>query len=314
MKHQPTLLLLLLSSLAFSQSREEIMDYSLKPVKTGGYYYVKTEKTDSGFHRLAWYLSQRSLYMEGWYKDENCQTEQGTFKWYYTNGYLKETGNYANGKKEGVWMRFDEQGQLSDSLNYSSGFRKGIGYSWNKNGYLSDSTNFDGAGNGVEVRWFDDGTLSAAGYWKQDTLKSGRWKYYHRNGQVMATEDYDGGGKLTRCNCYDEKGVELDTALCREKEAVVNAQQWRRFLERSLQSLVEQKAKEGISGNFTVAVRFIVNQDGHVSDVKALTNYGHGIEEGVVAIFKNAPLWTPGRVYGRNVRSYHTQPVTFVIQ
>jgi antitoxin component YwqK of YwqJK toxin-antitoxin module len=166
----------------------------------------------------------------------------------------------------------------------------------------------------VEVSWHDDGAPSAAGYWKQDTIKRGRWKYYHRNGELKATEEYDDQGRITVCNCFDEKGAALDTALCREKEAKVDKQRWRRFMETSLQPLVEQKAKEGLAGSFTVAVRFVVDLDGRISDVKALTNYGYGIEEGVVAIFKNAPLWTPGSVHGKKVRSYHTQPVSFVIR
>lgn len=310
----PILLLLLFSAYtAFSQSRTEVFDYSFKPVKAGGYYIVQTEKTDSLYWRKAWFLAQKTLYMEGGYLDEACTIPQGTFKWFHPNRYLKETGHYVNGKKDGAWMRFDEEGRLTDSLNYAMDRKTGTSLSWHKNDYLSDSSTFDGAGNGVEVRWYDDGTPSAAGYWTRDTVKRGRWNYYHRNGMIQATEDYDEDGKLAVCHCYTADAVELDTAYCREQEAEVDIQQWRRFLERGLQPLVEQKAREGIAGSFTVAVRFIVEKDGHVGDVKALTNYGHGIEEGVVALFKKAPVWKPGRYHGMIVRSYHTQPVTFVI-
>jgi hypothetical protein len=129
----------------------------------------------------------------------------------------------------------------------------------------------------------------------------------------MAIEKYDSNGKLIICNCFDEKSMPLDTSLCREKEATVDARVWKRFLEKSLKSLVEQKAREGLKGNFTVVVRFIVDKDGSVKDIVPLTNYGYGIEEAVITAFNKAPAWTPGRMFGKNVKSYHTQPVTFVI-
>lgn len=307
------LYLLLFSLLSFSQRRTEIFDYSFQPVKDGGYYFVQTEKADSLYKRQAWFLSQKTLYMEGWYRDETCKVEHGPFTWYHVTRYPKETGNFTNGLRDGAWLRYNEDGVLTDSVVYQDGHKKGIGLSWYPNGYLSDSTNFDGAGNGVEVSWFDDGSPASAGFWAQDTLKRGRWKYYHRNGAILATEDYDNEGKLTNCLCYNEQGVPLDTALCREKEAIVDKKAWKRFLENGLQPLVEQKAREGIYGSFTVAIRFLVDKEGKVTDVKALTAYGHGIEEGVVAIFKKAPVWSPGRQHGRLVRSYHTQPVSFVI-
>ncbi len=313
MKHQVLLLNLLLPLLSFSQTREEVFDFSYKPTKNAGYYFVVTEKKDSLFHQKAYYLSQKTLYMDGWFKDEAATVQHGSFKWYHTNGSLQRTGQYLDGKKEGVWLRYDDEGRLQDSSHYNLDRRKGISMGWHKTGYPSDSTNFDGAGNGVQVRWYDDGFPSAAGRWVQDTLKRGRWQYFHRNGNVMATEDYDARGQLTDIACFDENGVALDTSLCREKQAMVDKDKWRRHLERALLPLIEKKAAQGISGNFTVVVRFIVDLNGNLDDVRALTKYGHGIEEGVIDILKKGPAWTPGSVHGKKVKSYHTQPVTFQI-
>jgi antitoxin component YwqK of YwqJK toxin-antitoxin module len=313
MKFLLTLFCISLQLIAATQTREEIFDFQFQPAKSGGYYYVVTEKKDSLWKRQAWFLSQKTRYMEGWYKDDSCKIGHGEFKWYHPNGYLRTKVNYVDGFREGVFLSYDEQGRLKDSLNYVRGHRIGVGYSWHDNGYVADSTNFDGKGNGIEVRWFDDGLPSAAGYWIQDSLKKGRWKYFHHNGSLMAVEDYDANGKLLRCDCYDEKGVQLDTALCREKEASVDAKAWKRFLEKNLTPLVEQKAREGIRGNFTVVIRFVVDKDGSITEIEPLTSYGHGIEEGVVKIFNKAPSWIPGRLYGKYVKSYHTQPVSFVI-
>lgn len=307
-------LLFMLPLAVHSQKREELFDMNLKPSKgIGAYYFVMTEKKDSGWMRQAYFIAQKTLYMEGWYKDDSCKIKHGEFFYFYTNKNLRQTGRYVNNKKEGPWLTYDEQGRLDDSTNYHEDRKVGVGLGFHNNGFLADSTNFDGAGNGVQVRWHDDGSLSAAGRWRNDTMKQGQWKYYHRNGVLKATEDYDQDGKLLACDCFTEQNVQLDSALCREKEASTDIKQWRRYMEKALLPLVEQKAKEGMKGNFTVMVRFLVTEDGKIDNVKALTNYGSGIEEGVVRIIKNGPTWTPGRVHGRNVKSHHTQPVTFMI-
>lgn len=203
-------------------------------------------------------------------------------------------------------MKFDEEGHLTDSAYYVQGFRKGIGYRWHADGYLSDSLNFDGSGNGTQVSWNKEGVLVAARYWMQDTRKRGCWKYYYGAGKLKATEDFDEKGRLKVCNCYTVEGVALDTALCREKEACTDSRRWVQYLSNSLQSFVDKKSRQGIRGNFTALVCFVVEKGGSISDVEALTAYGNGIGESVERIIAKAPRWTPGQVMGRAVRSYHT--------
>lgn len=298
---------------AVAQKREEYFDHQFKPSGDfGRYYFVETEKKDAVWERKAWYLSQRTIAMQGSYLDDSCKVPHGVFTWYHPNGYPKLTGRCINGKREGAWLGYDEKGVLNDSSNYKNDRRFGVSYRYHDNGFASDSLYFDGQGNGVQVSWNREGVPTAAGFWTQDTLRRGRWKYFHDNGKEMAWEDYK-DGKLVNCACFDSTGVALDTALCREQEPKIDLQAWRRFLERGLQPLVEQKAREGISGTFTVMVRFLVNKDGTLSDIKALTNYGYGIEEGVIRMMRSAPKWKPGRMHGRIVRSYHSQPITFVI-
>jgi periplasmic protein TonB len=99
-----------------------------------------------------------------------------------------------------------------------------------------------------------------------------------------------------------------------EIEASVNVAKWRRQLEKNLQAPVENAAKKGMkAGYYTVLVRFLVEKDGSISDVKALNDPGYGIAEASVKVVATGPRWTPGEHNGRKVRSYHTQPITFVI-
>ncbi|MEI6946798.1 energy transducer TonB [Paraflavisolibacter sp. H34] len=87
---------------------------------------------------------------------------------------------------------------------------------------------------------------------------------------------------------------------------------WARYLNRTLNGSVpvDNGAPEG---SYTVIVQFIVDKAGAISDVKALTNHGYGMEEEAIRVIKKGPKWTPAIQNGRNVNAYRKQPITFVI-
>ncbi|HUC81769.1 MAG TPA: energy transducer TonB, partial [Flavisolibacter sp.] len=100
-----------------------------------------------------------------------------------------------------------------------------------------------------------------------------------------------------------------------EIEASVNVAQWRRHLENQLGRYIEDAASSGMApGNYTVNIRFLVERDGSITDVKALNDPGYGLAQGAVDVVKRGPKWSPGEQNGKKVRSYHTQPITFQIQ
>jgi periplasmic protein TonB len=99
-----------------------------------------------------------------------------------------------------------------------------------------------------------------------------------------------------------------------EIEASVDVKQWRRHLESQLQRYIEDAAAQGMSpGQYTVQVRFLVEKDGSITDVRSLNDPGYGLGKGAVDVVKRGPRWAPGEQNGRKVRSYHTQPITFVV-
>lgn len=87
---------------------------------------------------------------------------------------------------------------------------------------------------------------------------------------------------------------------------------WRKYLEKNLNPNVpvEHGAPIGI---YTVIVQFIVDKTGAISDIKTLTNFGYGMEQEVMRIMRNCPMWTPARQNKRPVKAYRKQPITFVI-
>ncbi len=71
--------------------------------------------------------------------------------------------------------------------------------------------------------------------------------------------------------------------------------------------------KTAPEGTYTTVVIFIVDKDGHISDVKALTAHGYGMEEEAIRMIKNGPKWNPAVQNGKQVKAYRRQPITFVV-
>ena len=88
---------------------------------------------------------------------------------------------------------------------------------------------------------------------------------------------------------------------------------WRRYLEKNLQGF--NPADNGApAANYTVFVQFIVDKEGNISDVRALTNHGYGMEDEAIKVIKKGPKLTPAIQNGRNVKAYRKQPITFQVQ
>jgi len=88
---------------------------------------------------------------------------------------------------------------------------------------------------------------------------------------------------------------------------------WRQYLERNCNGQVasDNGAPEG---TYTTMVQFVVDKEGNISDVKALTNHGYGMEQEAVRTIQKGPKWTPAIQNGRQVKAYRRQPITFQVQ
>ncbi|MCU7551916.1 energy transducer TonB [Chitinophagaceae bacterium LB-8] len=68
------------------------------------------------------------------------------------------------------------------------------------------------------------------------------------------------------------------------------------------------------AGKYQVVAQFIIDIDGSVTNAKALTNCGFGMEQELIRAIKLSPKWKPAIQYGRPVKAYRKQPITFVIE
>lgn len=60
-----------------------------------------------------------------------------------------------------------------------------------------------------------------------------------------------------------------------------------------------------------VHVKFVVNEDGHVSDIKIVRSFGFGSDEEARRVVAAMPVWQPGRNNGKAVRVWFQLPIVF---
>jgi protein TonB len=93
-----------------------------------------------------------------------------------------------------------------------------------------------------------------------------------------------------------------------EAEFPGGVNKWRQYLERNLR--VDDQVPEG---TYAVLIQFVVDRDGNISDVIALTDHGYGMEDEAKRVIKRGPKWNPASQNGREVKAYRKQLITFQI-
>ena len=87
---------------------------------------------------------------------------------------------------------------------------------------------------------------------------------------------------------------------------------WTKFLERNLNN--QTPADNGAApGNYTVTVSFLVDKEGNISQVQALTDPGYGCAQEAVRVIQKGPKWEPAIQNGRKVIYRQKQNITFQV-
>ena len=68
------------------------------------------------------------------------------------------------------------------------------------------------------------------------------------------------------------------------------------------------------AGRYSVEVKFVVDVEGHVSDIVALTKHGFGMEDEAIRVIRKSAKWEPAVFEGRMVKAYRRQMITFVVE
>lgn len=224
------------------------------------------------------------------YTDSSLKVSNGLYQSFYSNRTKELEGNYDDNKENGLWQKWDSTGHLIDSTIY-------------ENAKKISSTTFYYYKNGV-LSFYDFNDLK-----NDKELKVG----YDEKGNKTSEASFI--GQTGYLKSFEENGIiKLDTVYSKQEvEASFPGGEaaWTRYISAQIIKNIDDITRDGKSG--TCRVRFIVNKDGKVSNVEALTMQGTVLAEVATNALKNGPKWKPAMQYGRAVNAYREQPVTFTI-
>ena len=220
------------------------------------------------------------------YFDSNWVETSKDSAFYYTN-FVKEDTAY---KVTSYWMKSNKLNAVS--VYADTNFRKGIGLSkhYYESGMISDSVFFNANG-GMEK-----------GY------------HFRETGQLDYHFFYDAKtGGLTG-ERYDSSGKKSTGYFTYQKEAMFpgGSNAWTEYLQNNLHSNVAAKHKAPV-GTYTVTVSFLVDKEGKVIEVQALTQPGYGTSEEAIRVIKNSPDWLPAIQNDKPVIYRQKQNITFQV-
>lgn len=304
-------ILLILSSAVTAQKITSYYDFQWKQTDVSHARFVSIlEHTDSGWHRLDYYVQGPVLQMEGWYEDSACKIRNGKFVYGYPDKKLESTGYYVHNKRQGLCLSYHPNGMMADSGVYEAGKVVGSSMRWYSNGFPSDSAGYHADGSSIEVEWFDNGNPAAAGVWAAGHKRHGRWQFFHSNGQVSAVELYD-HGQLVQKQYFDENGQALIDTTTRDHKCTFgkDSTAWLKYLSKNLMFPPDYKITNGDLA--AVVVTFTVDADGQVKDAYISIPFYPPFNREALKTITRAPKWQPAIEHNRAVPSVCIQPVVF---
>ena len=285
---------MLIFSIAKSQSNKRYVYYfdaDFSSVEKSKAVILGEGSYEDGAFRLNCYsINRDKLLLTAFCTDSSLSKFNGLYTSFHPNGNKEEEGNYKNGSKEGLWQKWDSLQRKVDSTVYLNDQPLlSTKFSYYKNGILNYYSTKDSL--------LD--TYISVSYTKEG-VKSSEVFFQGQKGIIMR---------------FTDNGIVIDSVFTREeKEAIFpgGEKAWRGYLERNLDPSVPVN-RRAPPGTYNVLIQFIVEKDGSIIDVVALTSYGYGMEEEAIRIIKKGPKWIPAAQYGRNVKAYRRQPLTFVV-
>lgn len=87
---------------------------------------------------------------------------------------------------------------------------------------------------------------------------------------------------------------------------------WASYLQRNLdKNLVKRNG--GPPGKYTVIIKFLVDDDGTISNIRAINDPGYGAKVEAIRMIAKGPNWKPALIKGRQVQSQHEISITFFV-
>jgi antitoxin component YwqK of YwqJK toxin-antitoxin module len=209
----------------------------------------------------------------------------------YAENHKVEEGNFINGRKEGIWLRYHKDGKIPKLKgNYRNNRPEGFYIRYFRNAKkMEEATFIQNKYKGNCIRYYSNGVVAYKGNYNNSGKESGRIQYFHKNGKLQLEYLAKKGRPFGTIKHYYRNGslkyeIKLDDTG--EKESVVT---YEPSLEKPVESMKDKSLRPPsiISPN-TRGVRF--------SEFGYNKVYNKNDEIWMDGTFRNGSLWD-GKVY-----------------
>lgn len=199
-------------------------------LKMEGQYRSKKLEYNSREGNFNWYYSNGQKYCQGQYKNGKAE---GKWTYWYKDGQVKREGNYESDYREGEWNFYHRNGKILCKPVYKEGDLDGNYKEYYDNGDIKLDKNFSkGKSHGEFTVYFEGNKIKRKGsyekdsldgsfirYWKdgktaikgdfRDNKRVGTWEFFHSNGNLSCTVEYNSKGGFIKAGFYDEDGQKM---------------------------------------------------------------------------------------------------------
>ncbi|MDR6337593.1 TonB family protein [Filimonas zeae] len=163
---------------------------------------------------------------------------------------------------------------------------------------------------GVSRSYYESGATSDS-----TIYKNGRRKlqyHYYKNGALMALAHYNNAGDFTSVEGWDSTGKVIPDFIFMQQASFPGGDKgWGRYLGEQLGRKQPKAFQKGEIGG-AVVVSFLVNKEGHVTEVAIDESSGYQVlDQHALNVIKNSPDWNPAIQYNQPVIYRQKQKLTY---
>lgn len=213
--------------------------------------------------------------------------KEGQYFTYNDSNRVEKLETFIQGKQQGDQFRYNVDGSVK-SWTYCQDDQPYFYVSFYESGAIEDSLSYDYSGEKVRMQRY----------------------CYHLNGQPERIELLE-DDELIESICFNDKGQEIPYVPYQEMPEFPGGESGlQNFLSRTLRYPL-QAEKRGVQGR--VYVKFIVDDQGRVSNAEVLRSVHPDLDEEALRVVNKMPVWKPGKRKGVPVRVSYTVPMGFIL-
>jgi len=252
---------------------------------------------------------------------------EGTWRYYYENGQIRDSGLVVYGKMAGVWKSWNENGKLLGMAEYPHpdsipvptsslilpsprnapivdykppiGQRHGKSINFHENGTMMDSGLYiNNKREGIWKQYYDSGQAESIGTYINGSL-AGEWQFFRKDGSLSTKEIYD-NSKIKSLECFDENGNPTGN-LCSILKPAVAKGSFYNLKQYALDNIYWPKELNGLQVEGVVKVRYTISAEGKMIEFKVLETPHESLSKEVQRFFASLEGWYPAISHNRAI-------------